>query len=173
MVFLSPLPISHSMGLGRLAAYFGSSFSSGTAFLLFLPGAGAGYHGQGYCMLVSPSSFWKPCPKRPGLDPKAHTVGEKTNPFQLSFDPHTHIMGPHSMIPILITSEYSTSKCPTSKVYPLSYPVRVKFQPCFTGKIIAFPFSIESNKRYRLFIICSYKWMTRNRFFLIYEIRYF
>lgn len=38
MVFISPLPISNSMGLGRLEAYFGSSFSSGTAFLLFLSG---------------------------------------------------------------------------------------------------------------------------------------
>lgn len=57
MVFLSPLPISNSLGLGRLEAYFGSSFSSGTAFLLFLSGAGAGYHGQGYCVLVLSSSF--------------------------------------------------------------------------------------------------------------------
>lgn len=165
MVFLSPLPISNSMGLGRLEAYFGSSFSSGTAFLLFLSGAGAGCYGQGYCVMVLPSPFWRPCPRRPGLDFKAHTVGEKTNPYQLSFYPHTHIMGPDPVIPILITSEYSTSRCLTSKVYPLSYPVRVKFQPCFTEKIIVFPFSIESNKRYILFIIYSYKWMTRNRFF--------
>lgn len=155
MVFLSPLPISNSMGLGRLEAYFGSSFSSGTAFLCSCLGLVQGIMAKDTVCWARPPHFEGAVPEDLGWTLKLTQSVRKQTPTSCHLTPHTHIMGPDPVIPILITSEYSSSRCLTSKVYPLSYPVRVKFQPCFTGKIIAIPFSTESNKRYRLFIICS------------------